>query len=222
MKPKTLLVPWLKSCGGLLSYRAPPRSCRYLARATQDQEAGSFSLSGVVDLCPCVRLRPAKRDRIEALRSELIQNGPRGKNNRFGHSCLQVYDDVELKISLIPFLYENDSQLGFRFHYRRTSPVDSSSVCPRMLCPHISLDTLIKTFSRCRDRHSENVVCAKCKRLQCCPECYTTVFGFAKDTKTASGMVSYLIDVERRLDQKLWNKHVVFPYAVSVRKAEAV
>ena len=130
-----------------------------------------------------------------------------------GHSCLQVYDDVELKVSLIPFLYETDSQLGFRFHYRRSSPVDSSTVCPRMVCPHISLDSLIETFSQCRDLHSKDVVCARCKGLQCCPECHTTVFGFAKDTKTTSRMISYFVNLERRLDKELWNKHVVFPFA---------
>lgn len=213
VKPKTSLVPWLKSCGGLLNSRARPRSCRYLSPATQDQETGSYSLSGVVDLCPCVHLTPAKRERIESLRDELTQNGLCGKNNRYGHSCLQVYDDVELKVSLVPFLYEKDGQLGFRFHYRRTSPVGSSSVCPRMLCPHISLDTLIKTFSRCRDRHPEMFVCATCRRLRCCPECHTTVFGFAKDTESTSGTISYFVSLERRLDKKLWNKHLVFPFA---------
>lgn len=212
-KPNTPLVPWLKSCGGLLHSQGPPRSCRYLLRATPNQEAGSSSLSGVVDLCPCVHITPAKRDRIQALRNELTQNGPDGKNNRYGHSCLQVYDDMELKVSLTPFLYEKDGELGFRFHYRRTSPVESSSVCPRMLCPHISLDTLIKTFSQCRDLHSEKVVCARCKGLQCCPECHTTVFEIAKDTESTSGMITYFVILERRLDEKLWNKHIVFPFA---------
>jgi len=213
VNPKTPLLPWLKSCGGLLDPQGPPVSCRYLSRATANQEAGSSSLSGVVDLCHCVHITPAKRDRIQALRNELTQNGPYGKNRRYGHSCLQVYDDIKLKISLIPFLYEKDGELGFRFHYHLTSPVDSSSVCPRMLCPHISLDTLIKTFSQCRDVHSENVVCARCKGLQCCPECHMTVFGFAKVTEPTSGIISYFVNLERRLDEKLWNKHIVFPVA---------
>lgn len=213
VKPKIPLVPWLKGCGGLFHSQGPLRSCRYLSRATPSQEAGSFSLSGVVDLCPCVHITPAKRDRIQALRNELTQNRPYGKNSCYGHSCLQVYDDIELKVSLTPFLYEKDGELGFRFHYRRTSPVESSSVCPRMLCPHISLETLIKTFSQCRDLHSEKVVCARCKGLQRCPECHTTVFGFAKDTESTSGMISYFVNLERRLDKKLWNKHIVFPFA---------
>lgn len=213
VKPKIPLVPWLKGCGGLFHSQGPLRSCRYLSRATPSQEAGSFSLSGVVDLCPCVHITPAKRDRIQALRNELTQNRPYGKNSCYGHSCLQVYDDIELKVSLTPFLYEKDGELGFRFHYRRTSPVESSSVCPRMLCPHISLEILIKTFSQCRDLHSEKVVCARCKGLQRCPECHTTVFGFAKDTESTSGMISYFVNLERRLDKKLWNKHIVFPFA---------
>ena len=213
VKPKTPLVSWLKSCGGLLDSQSPPRSCRYLSRATPNQEAGSFSLSGVVDICPCVRLTPAKRDRVHALRNLLTQNGPYGENLRYGHSCLQFYDDIELKINLTPFLYEQDGELGFRLYYHRKSPIDSSSVCPRMICPHISLDTLIKTFTQCRELHSENVVCARCKGLQCCPECRTTVFGFVRDTESISGMVSYYVNLERRLDEKGWNKHVVFPFA---------
>ena len=213
VNPKTPLVPWLKSCCGLLNSQGPPRSCRYLSRTTPNQKAGSSSLSGVVDLCPCVRMTPAKRERIQALRNELTQNGPYGKNLRHGHSCIQVYDDIELKISLTPFIYEEDGELGFRFHYHRKSPVDSSSVCPRMLCPHISLDTLIKTFSQCRDLHSKDVVCARCKRLQHCPECHTIIFEFARDTDSTSGKISYFVNLERRLDEKLWNKHTVFPFA---------
>ena len=213
VKPKTPLVPWLKSCGGLLDTQRSPRSCRYLSHATPNQEAGSSSLIGVVDICPCIHITPTKRDRLQALRNELTQNGPYGKNRRYGHSCVQLYDDIELKVALTPFLYEIDGELGFRLHYQRTSPVDSSSVCPRMLCPHTSLDTLIKTFSQCRDLHSENVVCARCKGLQCCPECHTTVFGFAKGTESTSGMIKYFVSLERRLDKKLWNKHIVFPFA---------
>ena len=63
-KSETPLVRWLKSCSGLLDYKSPPRSCRYLSRATPNQKASSYSLSGVVDLCPCVRLTPAKIDRV--------------------------------------------------------------------------------------------------------------------------------------------------------------
>ena len=212
-KPKTPLVPWLKSCGGLFDYQSPPRSCRYLSRVMPKQEASSFSLSGVVDLCPCVRLTPAKRNRVCAARNAITQNGPRGKNNRFGHSCLQFYDDMELKIILTPFFYEQDGGLGFSFQYRLKRPIDSSSVCPRMVCPHISLDTLIKTSSQCRGLHSESVVCAKCKGFQRCPECHTTVFDFFKDTEFIKGNVLYIINSERPLDEKIWNKHIVFPFA---------
>lgn len=143
VKPKTPLVPWLKSCGGLLDSQGPPRSCRHLSRGTPDQEAGSSSLSGVVSFCPCVHITPAKRDRIQALRNELTHNASCGKGKRYGHSCLQVYDDISLKIFLTPFLFEKDGELGFRVHVERTSPVESSSICPRMMCPHLSLDTLM-------------------------------------------------------------------------------
>ena len=210
---ETPLVRWLKSCGGLVDYKSPPRSCRYQSRATPNQKASSFSLSGVVDLCPCVRFTPAKKDLICAHRDDVIRNGPRGRNHHNGHSCLHIYDDIELKITLLPFFYEQDGGLGFRIQYHHKSPFDSPSVCPRLTCPHISLDTLIKTWSQCRERHPENVVCVRCKGFQCCPECHTLVFGFFKDTRSISGMITYTVNLERRLDEKSWNKHVVFPFA---------
>ena len=213
LKTETPLVRWLKSCGGLLDYKSPPRSCRYRSRATPNQKAISFSLSGVVDLCPCVRLTPAKRDRVCVHRDDIIQNGPRGRNHHDGHSCLQTYDDIELEINLVPFFYEQDGGLGFRIRYHHKSPIDSSSFCPRMTCPHIYLDNLIKALSQCREQHPEFVVCVRCKEFQCCPECHTIVFGFFKDTKSVSGMITYTVILERRLDEKFWNKHVVFPFA---------
>lgn len=203
-KPKTALVSWLKSCGGLLNLQSPPRSCRYPSRATPNQ------LSGIVDLCPCVRLTPARRNQIHAALDMVTQYRPK---LRCEHSCVQVYDDIELQINLITVLFKKDAELGFRISYTRTSPVDSPSVCPRMLCPHISLDALIETFSQCRDLHPGDAVCARCKGFQCCPECQTTVFRFDKDTESVSGMVSYTVMLERRMDKKIWNKHVVFPYA---------
>ena len=190
VKPKTPLLPWLESCGGILSSQGPPRSFRYLPRPTPNREADFFSLSGVVDPCPCIHITTAKRDRIQALRNELTQNGPDGKKLGYGRACLQVYDDIELKISLASFLYEKDGEFGFHFHYHRTSPVDSSSFWPRMLCSHVSLDALIDTFSQCRDLHIEDVICASCRGFQCCPKCHTTVFGFFKDTESTSGMIS--------------------------------
>ena len=210
LKSKTALVPWLKSCFGLLDLQSPPRSCRYLSRATPNQEAGFLSLSGIVDLCPCAHLTPAKRDRVHAELDIRTQNG---LNLHYGHSCVQVYDDIELQISLTAILFRKDGELGFHITYNRKNHVDSRSVCPRMLCPHISLDTLISTFSHCREMHSENIVCARCKELQRCPECHTSVLRFVKDTESVSGMVSYIVMLERRLDKKIWNKHVVFPFA---------
>ncbi len=80
-KPKTSLVHWLKSCGGLFGYQGPPRSCRYLLHGTK-HEAGCSALSGVVDLCPCVRITPAKKNRIRAS-YEIIQNRAFGNNYRY-------------------------------------------------------------------------------------------------------------------------------------------
>ena len=36
---------------------------------------------------------------------------------------------------------------------------------------------------------------------------------FAKDTESTCGMITHFVGLERRLDKKLWNKHIVFPFA---------
>ena len=36
---------------------------------------------------------------------------------------------------------------------------------------------------------------------------------FAKRTDFTNGMITYSVILERRLDEKLWNKNVVFPFA---------
>ena len=213
VKPEPPLVSWLKSCGGLRDYQSPPRSCRYLSRATPNEQVSCFSLSGVVDLCPCVRLTPAKKDRVCAHHEAIIQNGYRGLNIHDGHSCVYIYDDIELKITFVPFFYEQDGGLGFRIQYHYKSAFDSSSVCPRLTCPHISLDNLIKTLSQCRELHPEYIVCRRCQGFQCCPECHTTVFEFSKTTESVSGKITYTVNLERRFDEETWNKHTVFPFA---------
>ena len=134
---KTPLVRWLKSCGGLLGSQTLPKTCRRLSLAVPNQEIRSSSLSGVVDLCPCVRLTPAKRDRIQGLHNEVGQNGPFGRDRKHGHNCLLIYGDIRLSIILIPFLYKEDGELSFRFHYQYQGPVDFSSVCLEW-CAHIS------------------------------------------------------------------------------------
>ncbi len=213
VEPKTTPVSWLKSCGGLLHPQGPPRSCRYHSRTARNQEAGSSSLCGLVSLCPCIYIWQAKMDRLLAVRHRLVENGPHGQNRVWGLQCTSVYNDIKLFISVTPFVYENDGALGFRIFYIRTSPADNPRILPRMLCPHISLDTLINTFSQCRNLHSDQVVCARCKGLQCCPECHMTVVFCAKDTESTSGTVTDYVEVGRRLDKKLWNKHIVFPFA---------
>ena len=78
----------------------------------------------------------------------------------------------------------------------------------------ILMDTLMRTFSQFWELYPVNVVCARCEGLQCCPECHTIVFRFVTDTESASGMISYTVKFEeRRLDEKVWNKHLVFPFA---------
>ena len=208
VKPKTSLVPWLKNYGGLL--QNPPRNCRHLSHAAAAQDACSHSPRGVIDVCPCHKLTPGKKRRVLTKLRTLEQSQD---NQRWWHMCRHIYGDITLEIKLGFISFGEDAELGLVIDYKYVSPSDSSSVSPRMLCPHIALDTLIKTFSQCRELHSEHIVCTRCKELQHCKICHSTLFRFIKATNSTSAMTSYTVSVERQLTAKLWNEHTIFPFA---------
>lgn len=210
VKSQTSLVPWSKNYGGLFGSQSKPRTCRQLICPTAPQEAGSFSPSGVVDVCPCLQMTAGKKRRIQAKLCALKQEK---RDGGWWHTCRHVYDDIELEMRLGFYAYDDDDGLGIVISYHHRSPSDSSSVTPRMLCPHIHLDTMINTLSQCRDRHSEQVVCTRCKEFQRCKSCLSTVFKFSKETDATSATTSCLIKVERRMDRKLWYEHTVFPFS---------
>lgn len=208
VKPERSLVPWFKDSVGLSGSQR--RSCRNPRCPTTAQEAGSYSLCGVVDLCPCFKLRHGKKERIQAALRELEQDNDK---HRWCHKCRHVYGDIDLEIKISFFSYEKDGELGVWSWYRLTSPSDSSSVCPRMLCPHIHLDTLVGTLSKCRDLHCEHIACIRCKALRQCKDCHSIISKFTKETDSTGAINLYSFGIERRLDKKLWSEHTIYPFA---------
>lgn len=210
VKPQKPLVPWLKDFFGLCEDHSQPRSCRNQSYATAVQKTGTYTPIGVVDICPCAKITLGKKHRIEAILYSLDRDQYWG---HWLHQCQYVYDDIELQIKFRYVPCDSDDELGAHINYYRTSPSGSSSVCPRMSCPHIHLDTVIDTLSQCRELHSEHVVCARCRGLQCCQHCHSTVSRFTKEINSPSGMNSYVVDVKRRLSKELWHEHIVYPFA---------
>lgn len=209
-KRETSLTPWLKNYGGLFRSQSQPRSCRYLPCATDTSKSDSYSPCGIVDLCPCNKMTPWKKRRIQAKLRKLEHDN---NNHSWWHICRHVYGDIRLEIKLGFCSYDDDGELGVAIDYHFTQPFDSSSVSPRMLCPHIHLDTFIETLSQCRDLHSDQVVCTRCKDLQRCKYCLSTVFTFTKEVDFTTATNSYVLCVERRLAEKIWYEHTIFPYA---------
>ena len=203
------LLPWLRlNHRWLLNTKDQRRSCYHLP-ATANPEPGFNYLCGVVDLCPCIKMTPGKKHRIQ----DKIRISGSDVLGRYWHICQHAYHDITLKIEFGFCSYLQDGELGMFIDYHYTCPSKSSSVCPRMLCPHLSLQTLISTLSECRELHSEQTVCARCKGLQRCNYCHSIVCRFRKDTLPASAATSYVVSVERRLTSKLWHEHSVFPFA---------
>ncbi len=198
----------------LLGLPTLPRTCHPLPQGTLNPKITSRSLSGIVDLCPCIHLTPARRDLFRSWFKILLSYETEAKQIIYNHQCRHFYDDdVELAMRINPFLYKGDGSLGIRSLYILTVPNDTENRCSRMTCPHISLTSLIENVTDCRGWHADNVVCAHCKPFYCCPKCQSTVSHFSEEYDFRSKNLTYKFEVERRLDDEFWGKNVCFPFA---------
>ena len=215
--PKKTPITWLKKCYNKCLNVDTPRSCRRLLPFTSDGRISSYSPSGYVDLCPCKTLTPGKRDRICVM--ELSEfPGPYLFNHKYLHSCHYAYGNSELYIWLHPFVpweeghTPGNGNLHYRIHYHFTRFRDTYSKCSRMTCPHVSLDRMVVALDWCRFTHGENRSCDTCRPIKCCPICETRVLSFER-TRVSTEKTTYIVYVQRRLDNRMWGKQVVFPYA---------
>lgn len=234
---KRSVVPWLKSY--YASHDSDYRSCRPGRTQPDGENRIAWAPSGIVDLCPCIKLTMSKKRLIEASLRESAQ--PSGHKhpaaNFWWHECRHTYGDVEIEMRIGLFLYDGTEtakwrirhwsnttkiyaftpemgELGAIIEYRHTYPSRSQSSAPRLLCPHRNLHIAIQDSLRCRETHTEpGTVCLSCKNLQYCEQCRTKVLDLLKNEDTSTGMISCFYRVERCLDGRSWPMHTVFPFA---------
>lgn len=188
-----------------------PRTCRSLVPKTPGQPNGSHSPIGIVDLCPCTKLTPAKRSRL-IVPDMLLDNHYDIKDIEHRHECNNKYGDTALVISHFPFFLEDEKRsLNYHIHYKYSIPVGSTSPCPWMTCPHLSLYQMISTMTDCLITHGPGTNCNTCKPVCCCPHCKTTIVHFRREHNLLEN--TYLITLERRFDDENWGKNIVYPFA---------
>jgi len=232
------IVPWLKDYYKLKG--SDFRSCRHGRKKLCFIKKTSFAPSGIVDLCPCIKMTIGKKRRIEAWLWDDAQK-PHGNDHPaavcWWHKCRHIYGDIELELEIGLFLYSkldltryispcitNQSnifampprvrELGVLLDYRHTYPSTSLRTSPRLLCPHRNLDTAIQDLLRCRDRHPRPaMVCAWCECIQYCQYCRTTVLDLTKTENASARTTCCSYRVERCLDNNLWPMQTVFPFA---------
>lgn len=229
------VVPWLKDY-----YKRKGsdfRSCRYGRKNLCRHRNVSYAPSGIIDLCPCIKMTIGKKRQIEArLREDALKNQSSAVDFKW-HRCQHIYGDVELKIRIGIFLYDgtertrtmnrcaNDKtnilsmpprigELGVVLECLHTFPSKSLGASPRLLCPHQNLDTASQALLRCRKRHVvPGSVCELCQSIQCCEYCRTKIFYFDINENVSAGITNCYYRVERCLDNNVWPMHTVFPFA---------
>ena len=232
------IVPWLKDY--YKSKGSDFRSCRHGRKNLCSQRKISFAPSGIVDLCPCIKLTIGKKRQIEARLREGVRktcsNG-RPAADFWWHKCRHIYGDIEIELQIGLFLYDGKESnrfsvkcittetnilsrpprvgdLGVLLEYHHTYPSTSLTASPRLLCPHRNLDTANQDLLRCRERHVRpGTVCVWCKRIQYCQYCRTKVLDLSKTEDASTGTTCCSYRVERCLDNNLWPMQTVFPFA---------
>ncbi|KAI4212858.1 MAG: hypothetical protein L6R36_009474 [Xanthoria steineri] len=230
------IVPWLRHY-----YEArdsDSRTCRH-GRGLRSRPA--FNPSGIVELCPCVKMTMSKKRLMEAwLRQKQRRSKKPGPAADFWwHECRHVYGTIEIETKIGLFLYDGTErrrytdrcvsvgtnisrrpprvgELGVLLEYRHRYPSSSpeSNRSPRRLCPHHNLHGAIQELLRCGATHPKpGQVCLECGDIQYCLYCRTKVLDLRQSEDTAIGLVECSYRVERCLDGAEWPMHTMFPFA---------
>lgn len=223
------IVPWLKDYYKLKGSEF--RSCRHGRKNLCAERVIAYAPSGIVDLCPCIKLTIGKKRQIEARLPEdvrKIYGNDCPAADFWWHKCRHVYGDIEVELQIGLFLYDGTERtrfgirctttntnifimppragdLGVLREYRHTYPVTSWRTSPRLLCPHRNLDTAIQDLLRCREMHvMPGTVCAWCKSIQYCQDCRTKVLDLNQAKNASAGTICCSYRVERCLDNNVW------------------
>ena len=166
------------------------------------------TLAGVVDLCPCIKLTPTEKRRIEAMlyKTNQRENTPLAP----WHTCFHQYHQVRLEIKIWLYFKNSTGPLMARIEYRRTAPQGRHLLGPRRFCPHQSLDGTFCILSKCHDSHEEDSNCANYRRLKRCSLCKTELIEARLVENSPSIMVAHIACFERCLSDENWIHNAVY------------
>ena len=167
------------------------------------------TLAGIVDLCPCIKLTPTMKRRIEAMLHKRKYSGETSLVP--WHTCHHQYDhQVSLEIKIWLYLKYSTNSLMARVEYRRTRPSDWPFFGPRRYCPHRTLDQSLCTLRKCHNTHDENSTCANYRRLRSCSVCDTELIAVYSVEDAPSIMTTDIVCVGRCLSDQNWSSNAVY------------
>lgn len=182
------------------------RTCREGRQTLCSRPYYALAPTGIVDLCPCIKLTVGKKHQIEARLREhawKIHANGRPAADFWWHECRQVYGNVQVELRIGLFLYDGTEvvdpaslgahgtwilnwaprigHLGALLEYRLTFPSQSETESPRLLCPHRYLVKSIELMLKCRETHKKlGTFCESCRNCQFCQQCRTKVHDLRK------------------------------------------
>ena len=108
------IVPWLKDYYKLKGSKF--RSYRHGRKNLCAERVIAYAPSGIVGLCPCIKLTIGKKRQIEArLREDVrkIYGNDRPAADFWWHKCRHVYGDIEVVLQIGLFLYDGTERTRF-------------------------------------------------------------------------------------------------------------
>ncbi|KAL9599263.1 MAG: hypothetical protein Q9219_003965 [cf. Caloplaca sp. 3 TL-2023] len=151
--------------------------------------------------------------------------------------CRHTYGPVEIELRIRFFLYDGtpDSGLASRhvtftsvglvepkpgtlgalLEYRHSYPAGLHASAPRLLCPHLNLQSSIERLFLCRKNHRyPEYICGVCHyQIEQCATCQTELLDFRQIEDVPAGMNACCYRIEGCLDDENWPMQTIFPYA---------
>lgn len=189
-------------------------------------------LDGVVDLCPCIKLRQStKREVLEVLEDQAQMRGESSKanlsrtkgqhhNGRCWHECWHEYGsiDINIRIYLSPL---GSGGLGVKTQYDCVQKPGAFPQRPRLCCPHYGLEEWADDILACRGDHPWVDWCPECLDLRNCEYCATSIVDLAITGIVAEGRFAYSFSTARLLHDEDWYQHTVYPFSKDIDTGSA-
>ena len=165
-------------------------------------------LAGVVDLCPCIKLTPARKLKLE---SE-VRARPQDFRSCW-HECEHRYADVQLRIQIWLGPLSNFGALSVKIKYRHTGPASISPLTPRGLCSHQNLDWYLgldKSEIENRSAWYNSFVTDGYSHKFNCTICLAEVMKRLVETDDVAETKTHEVTVKRHLSEANWPYNVVY------------